>query len=905
MSDIGGRGKNDWAPDVRGRLSPLRLTPTREAEIVDELSQHLDDRYRELIAGGASDTEAARLTLAEFREGNILARYMAPLRQSNAPFAPRAEPGSRHLLSDAWQDVRYAVRTFVRQRGFAVAAVLTVALGVGANSAIFSVVRGVLLEALPFKNADRLYRVRMVYPDGNAYTTLSAPDFMSVRETNRVFDRVEAYTAGAVTMLGGGEPREVRVASVSDGMFDLLGLRVAVGRGFVREEHAPGRNILAVLDYGFWQRTFGGDASAIGRSIALGGSRYVIVGVLAQGARLPADVPGARMPSEADIYLPIEYNDAFQASATAQRSSRYLGVFGSAKEGVTASRIDEDLRRIGRELQAAFAATNDGLTMNAISARDLIVGDVRRPLLTLLGAVGFVLLVACANVASLMLARASARRDEIAVRTALGARRGRLLRQLLTEAVVLGLLGGTLGIALAYAGTAALVAAQPADIPRLEDIRLDRTVVFFTFAITLCASFAFGALPALQATGGLARGLRAGRRGSSPDRHAQRLRAGLIVAEVALAVVLLAGAGLLLRSLVALTQVAPGFASEQALSFRIAIFGRGYDLDTVRARVTEYEAALQRLPGVTAVAATTVLPMSGPGPRLSFSVKDAPPPPANVNPEIGVIGVTPDYLKTIGATLMRGRAFTSRDHAAAPLVAIVNEAAVRRWFPEGQPIGRQVQMGGTREIVGVVADMLQGNPQQEPTPQLFVPYAQRTTRAIWLVVRTAADPRTLVPSIRATISAFDADLAVSEATMLEDLRAGAIARPRFYATLLALFAAVALALAVTGIFGVMSYTVAERTREIGIRMALGAHRADVLRMIVGKAVVLALIGAGLGLAAAVALGRVIQNQLFGVSVLDPPTLSAVILILMTSVAAASLLPAQRAARLDPGSTLRH
>ncbi len=893
-----------WAREVRTRLAALSLSPTREAEIVDELSQHLDDRYAELIGGGASADEATRLTLAEFRSANLLAQHMAPLGQSSDRPLPTPGATTGHVVADLWQDLRYAARTFSRQPGFAIAAVLTLALGIGASSAIFSVVHGVLLESLPFNDADRLYRLRMVYPNGAAYTTLSAPDFMSVREKNRVFDQVEAYTTGAVTMVGGAEPIEVRVASISDDLFGLLGLPVVLGRGFLAEENAPGRNGSAILDYGFWQRAFGGDSQVIGRGISVGGISYSIVGVLPQGARLPADVPGARVPSAADLYLPIEYGAAYDSATATQRRSNFLAVLAKAKADVSADLIDEDLRRIGTELQAAFPQTNQGLTMNAIAVRELIVGDVRTPLLMLLGAVGFVLLVACANVASLMLARASARQEELTVRAALGAGRGRLLRQLLTEAVALGMIGGAIGLALAYTGTQALIAAQPTDIPRLDEIRLDRTVLLFTLVTALVASLAFGALPALQSTGQLAGGLRRGGRGGGPDRQAERVRAALVVTEVALAVVLLIGAGLLLRSLGALTRVEPGFIADQAMSFRFALFGRGYDPQRVRSVVHEVEEELGRLPSVTAVAATSVLPLSGPGPRLAFRVEGAPPPPPNVNPEIGVASVTPAYFETIGVPLRRGRSFTNRDGTDGPPVAIINEAAVRRWFPDENPIGRQVHASGAREIVGVVADMLQGDPTQEIAPQLFIPYAQSPARTVSIVVRTAGNPLALASSVRATVHRLDANLAVSELTSLDRMRTRSIARPRFYTALLALFAAVALALAATGIFSVMSYVVAERTREIGIRMALGARSADVLRMIVSGSLGLTLIGVTLGLAAALAVGRVIQNQLFGVEVLDLPTLAVVVLILMTSAAAASVLPARRAARLDPNSTLR-
>jgi putative ABC transport system permease protein len=893
-----------WASEVRARLSSLHLAPAREAEIVDELSDHLDDRWRELVAGGASEDEATLLTLAEFRGARLLARYMAPLRQANT--RPSSPPGSAtgRLLADFWQDLRYAARTFASQPGFAAAAVLTLALGIGANTAIFSVVHGVLLEPMPFAHADRLYRLRMVYPDGNAYTTLSAPDFMSVREENRVFDHVEAYTSGVVTMTGGGDPREVRVASVTHGLFGMLGVPVVLGRGFLPEENMPGRNRVVVLDHGFWQHAFGGDNGAIGRSISVGGIPYAIVGVLAQGARLPTDVPGARVPSDADVYLPIEYGDAYSARAASQRKSRFLGVLARATDGVGPARIDEDLRRVALLIQSSFPQQGEALTMNAVSARELIVGDVRRPLLVLFGAVGFILLIACANVASLMLARASARSEELIVRAAIGAGRGRLLRQLLVEAAVFGVAGGAIGLALAYMATHALVSAQPGDIPRLEDISLDRTVLLFNLAIALLASLTFGAWPALHATGQLAGGLRAGGRGGGADRQTQRARAALVVAEIALAVVLLTGAGLLLRSLDALTRVAPGFAADEAVAFRFALYGRGYDQPKVRATVTALEEQLRAVPGVRAAAATSLLPLSGPGPRLSFSVEGAPPPPPDVNPEIGVVSVTPDYFRTIGARFVLGRDFTSADHSDAPAVAVINEAALRRWFPGGDPIGKRVNMSGVREVVGVVADMLQGDPKREIAPQLFLPYAQRPVRSVWIVFRTSSTPLVMSPTVRGELRRLDADLASSALMPLEQLRAGAVARPRFYTALLALFAFIALALAATGVFGVMSYTVAERTREIGIRMALGAQSADVLRMILGRILALTVMGVSIGVATAIAVGRVIRSQLFGVELLDPPTLSVVVLILVSIASAAGLLPALRAARLDPVDTLR-
>jgi putative ABC transport system permease protein len=799
-------------------------------------------------------------------------------------------------LTELRQDVGYALRMLRRAPGFTLVALITLALGIGANSAIFSVVQGVLLAPLPYRDAARLYRVTTLYPDGTPYS-LSPPDFMSVREQTRTLEQVEALSGGVYTMLGAGEPREVRGTSVSDGLFGLLGLQVAIGRGLLSGDNQPGHERVAVLDHGFWQRQFGGDRAVLGRTVRIAGTPVEIVGVIESGSRLLDD---------ADVYTPLVYDDTFSAATAKGRRGEYLTVMGRAKPETSLAQIDDDLRRIGGQLQSAFRETNETLTFNATPLADVIVGNVRTPLLMLLGAVAFVLLVACANVANLLLARASARQAELAVRAALGAGRGRLLRQMLAEAVVLGTGGAILGLAIAFAATRALVAAQPADIPRLADVGVDRGVVIFTFALAIATSLAFGILPALQLTGtGVQTGLRETTRAGAGI-GGQRMRSALVVAEIALAVVLLTGAGLLIRSFIQLTRVDPGFHAGQALSFRVVLQGERYNQDQpTRIRVAEFEERLGGLPGVTTVGATSVLPLSGRGAMVGFAVAGAPPPPPNVNSEIALASATPGYLPAIGATLKQGRHFSAQDDTGAPLVAIVNEAAVRRWFPGQNPIGRRLITNGVRrEVVGVIADVLQRSAAEPVAPMVFVPFAQRTIRSIKMVVRTNGDPSALAPAIRAEIRALDPELAVADITPMTRLVARSLKAPGFYTSLLALFASVALVLATIGVFGVMSYAVAQRAREISIRLALGALPRDVLRMIVGRAIGLSAIGVVVGLIAAVVLGRFIQGQLFGVALLDPVTFGAVPLVLGASAGLASFLPARRATKLDPASALR-
>ncbi|HUQ85964.1 MAG TPA: ABC transporter permease [Vicinamibacterales bacterium] len=858
-----------------------------KGDVDAEINFHVEMRVRELIEDGETPERARRLALQRFGDLDRTRRELIAINERRRRHMDRAE-----FLSEFKQDLGYAFRMMRRTPGFTAAALITLALGIGANSAIFSVVNGVLLRSLPFSDPDRLHQLQMLYPDGQRYSSLSAADFMSVRATNHVFEKVEATDTLQVTMLGAGEPREINGAFVSGGAFDMLGVRVATGRGFTAEENQPGRGGVVILSHGFWQRAFGGDAAVLGRALTIGGNTSTIVGVT---------TPDSELPEPADAFFPLTYDDTFDAGTAKARRSEFLMVLGKARPGIDAAAVDADLKRIGTELQKSFPQTNDGLTMTSRPLRDMIVGDVQRPLFVLLGAVGFVLLVACANVANLLLARGSARHGELSVRAALGAGRARLIRQLITEAVLLGLIGGAIGLALAYVSTNALIAARPADLPRLDKIRLDGTVALFTLGAALATSLIFGLIPALQATNDhLLQGLQESGRSGGGGRRTHRLRAALVVAEMALAVVLLTGAGLMIRSFVALTNVDPGFQPGGAMALRVSFQGPQYSNgEAIRTRVNTLLDRLRALPGVTSVAASSTLPLSGAGSILDFAVQGAPPPPPDVNQEIAVANVTPDYFKAIGAPLKRGRVFSDLDQPKSPPVALINEAGVRKWFPDQDPIGKVALTGGPHEIVGVVGDVLQRSPGQPAIPQLFLPYSQRTSRSIRLIVRTEGDPLAIAPAVRDQIRALDPNVPLAQAVPLQDVVSRAIARPRFYTSLLALFAAVALMLSATGIFGVMSYAVAQQSKEIGIRMALGARAADVLRSIVGRAVALAGAGVIVGIIAALALGGIIRSQLFGVTIFDPATLGSVIAVLLLSAALASLLPAARAARIDP------
>jgi predicted permease len=873
--------------------------PAREVD--DEIAFHLEMRTGERIAAGEDPAEARARALRRF--GDVEAARAEALKIDQ-----RKERHMRRALytSELRQDIAYAVRALRRRPGFAAIAVVTLALGVGANSAIFSVVHGVLLKPLPYRAADELMMVRTEYTNGTAFP-LSAPDFMSVHDESRAFQQVAALTPQTVTLTGTGEPRDVSATLVSKGLFELLGLAPIAGRTFSAEEYVRGSGV-ALVAAGFANRVFGGASTALQQTVTLAGNPYTVVGVMRGSAEIvPGRPRGSARPDQAEVYMPLPYDSTYSSQTNVRRRSEFLTVLGRLRTGVTRERADEDMRRLGAELERRFPQTNENITLQAQPLAETLVGDVRRPLLVLLGAVGLVLLVACANVANLMLARATAREGELAIRAALGAGRGRLVRQLVTESIVLSGAGAVLGLLLAWWGTRALVAAQPADIPRLDEIGIDGNVVAFTAGVALVTGLLFGTFPALQATGGrMMHAIREGGRGALAGIRGQRMRAALVCAELALAVMLLFGAGLLIRSFIGLTRVDTGFNAENAITFRVSLQGSKYASPEVRRQFyTGLEERLRALPGVTHVGAATGLPMTGGASLLGpFNVEGMDVPP-NVLPEIRVVTVTPTYFDALGTPMLMGRMLDERDRADAPLVAVMNRASIGRWFPDGNPVGKRIVLGGQAiEVVGVVADVLQRAPGVPVEPEMYWPYAQQSARTMRYVVRGRGDMTPIATRIRTEVHALDPQLPLQSVDPLASVISNAVARPRLYTTLLTLFAGVALALAVVGIFGVMSYVVTQRAREISIRMALGADGSRVVGMVVGGALKIAAAGMLIGFAGAWAFGRVLQNQLFGVRLLDPLTLVGVLVLLGGSAAVASFLPARRAARLDPGMALR-
>ncbi|HEV2130004.1 MAG TPA: ABC transporter permease, partial [Longimicrobiaceae bacterium] len=685
--------------------------------------------------------------------------------------------------------------------------------------------------------------------------------------------------------------------------FDVMGVEPMLGRTFTTDENESGNTGVAVLGHALWQQRFGGDRSILGRTVQLDGESYQVVGVMPEGF----DYPGG-----AEIWTPLAYGEGFRDDA--QRGSYSLNVIGRRKPGVSVADANADIAAIGAKIARDFPGLKTGIGSVVFPMHDDLVGGIRLPLLILLGAVGFVLLIACVNVANLLLTRAAARESELAVRAALGAGRGRLVRQLLTESTLLGLLGGAFGLLLAVWGTNWLVRLRPEGIPRLEQVAVSWEVVGFTGLVALLTGILFGLVPAYQVTRGeLIGSIREGGRGALRRRATTRVRGALVVVETALAVMLLAGAGLLIRSFVQLNAVDPGFRAERTLALDLALPSAYYpETEQVRAFYGELAERVEALPGVRSVGIVSALPLADFLQRTNLRIGGRPEPGPGEENSIDVRFASSGYLQTLGIPVLRGRGFTDQDRPGTLRVVLISETAARHYFPGEEAIGRRIELGMSRrgqplggEVVGIVGDVRNEGLSQDPPPMLYLSNDQTATRMASLVVRSHGEPRELMAAVRREVAAMDPNLPLFNIRTLEETLGEAISQPRFYMLLLSIFAGSALVLAAIGIFGVMSYAVVQRTREIGIRMALGADPRSVLRMVVGRALGLAALGVLLGLLGSLAGTRILSGLLFGVAPTDPLTLAGVATVLFGVAGIASYLPARAATRVDPNVALRY
>ena len=807
------------------------------------------------------------------------------------------------------QDLRYSLRRLAKSPAFTAIVVLTLALGIGANTAIFSAVNAVILRPLPYREPHRLVTIEHMYPSLDMEAPVSVPGFLDYEKKGRSFESMAVQSGWQANLTGVGEPVRMQGQRVTGKFFTTLGVPAMLGRTLQPGEDAVGRERVAVLSYDAWQRIFGADPGIVGRGLALNGESYEVVGVMPRGFR-------DFFNRDAEIWAPLVFRP--DQMTDDQRTHEFLNLTARLKPGVPVEQAQGEMRTLAEQLKRDYAdqyalAWSIGVTPLSIQA----TGDVRPALLVLLGAVGFVLLIACANVANLLLARAAARSKEIAVRTALGATRERLLKQLLTESLLVSLAGGAVGLLLAYAGVRALVAMDIGNLPRSDEIGIDGTVMLFTLVVSLAAGLLFGLAPAIHtATPNLHGALKEGGRGTTADRGSHALRRSLVVTEVALALTLLTGAGLLLKSFARLQGVDPGFEPANLLTFNLALPQNRYRSDTSRAAFWDQAIpALARIPGVTSVGATTVMPFSGGWSTGSFEIEGYQV-PENVPAPWGDIRiVTPGFFETLRIPLLRGRYLTDDDRAGSRPVAVIDQEFVRRYWPSDDPIGKRFTFGPPDgvtdttqnewiEVVGVVGHTAHEGLDADPRLQLYLPYRQVPQAFMAVAVRTTGSPERYVNLARSAVRSVDPDQPISAVSNMEELLSQAVGQRRLSMMLLSLFSGIALVLASVGIYGVMSYSVTQRARELGVRIALGADRGDVLRLVLRQGMRLALAGIGIGLVAALGLTRFIESQLYGVAATDPLTFVLVAGILAATALVANLLPALRAMRTDPAVVLR-
>jgi putative ABC transport system permease protein len=795
------------------------------------------------------------------------------------------------------QDMRYGMRMLMKRPGFTLIAVFTLALGIGANTAIFSVINGVLLRPLPYAESDRLVRVyEKRLKLGRQRNSVSAPDFFDWRNRNRVFEDLAAYTPWSTNLTGGEEPERLMGTVTTASLFSVLGVHPALGRAFLPEEDQPNGNRVVVLSHHLWQRRFGSDPGIVGKPIVLNGNPYTVVGVMPAGFEFPS--------KETELWATLGLDPSNQEG----RGSHFLDVIARLKPGVTLQQAQTNMDTVAGELEKQYQV-NTGHGVNIFPLYEEIIGSVRPALMVLLGAVGFVLLIACANVANLLLVRTVGRQKEIAIRTTLGASRRRIIQQLLTESILLGVLGGALGLLLAFWGTDLLISISPTDMPRISEISIDRRVLAFTFATSLLTGVIFGLLPAFQALRiNVNESLKIEGRGTVGSSSRSRARSVLIVMEVALALVLLVGAGLLIKSFKRLQEVDPGFKADQVLTMQLSLPRSKYPKPEQQAAFMQQ--ALERIasaPGVDSVSAVVAPPLSGFSASRYFQIEGRPPQPAGEGFNTGFNAASPDYFRTLSIPLLEGRDFTRQDVLGTPEVVIINEAMARRYWPGEDPLGQRLRIAEEpwRTVVGVVGNVRHTGLDEEPKPEMFYPLMQSPLSFMTLMVRSTADEKSLIAAVQREIRAVDADLPVFSIKTMEQLISESVSSRRLNMILLTTFAVVALTLAALGIYGVMAYSVSQRTHEIGVRMALGAQASDVLRMVIGQGMILTFTGVGIGLLAALGLTRLMSSLLYGVTATDPLTFAAVALVLSLVALLASFIPARRATRVDPMVALRY
>jgi putative ABC transport system permease protein len=805
------------------------------------------------------------------------------------------------------QDARYAMRMLLKNPGFTLVATLALALGIGANTAIFSVVNAVMIRPLPYRDASRLV---MVWENnrsrGKPQNVVSPANFLDWKEQSDAFEDMAAFYDTLFNLTGLDDPEEIPGQRVTLNLFGLLGAEPMLGRAFEPDDAQPSRQDSVILSYGLWQRRFGGDPNIIGKTIKLNAEIYTIIGVMPPDYQLFVK-NNSTTGTRAEIWAPMMFEKEDRV-----RRGRYISAVARLKDGVTLGQAQSQMDALGDALERQYPDFNTGWGINLVPFREQFTGEIRRPLLVLLGAVALVLLIACANVANLLLARAASRQREIAIRLAVGASRARVIRQLLIESTLLAVLGGAAGLLLAMWGVDALVGLGPKELLPTSGASINLLVLGFTLSVSLLTGLVFGLAPAIEAThSNLNETLKEGGKAAVSGRRSHRLRNLFVIAEIAMALVLLIGSGLLVKSFVKLQAVSPGFNPDHLLTVRLRLPYKTYpDADQHVRFFRDALARVRQIPGVRSASAVSFLPFAGPGAATGFSVAGRPWPRPGEWPVADVRVCDGDYFQTMGIPLVKGRTFSEREQTVPSHVVVINETLAREMFPDEDPIGKRlfIQMMNDPpacEIIGVVGDVKHSGLDQQPRSMTYWPHVELAYPGMTLVARTEGGPLGYVTAVRREVQALDNDQPIANVYTMEQLLSESVARARFSATLLAIFAGVALVLAAVGIYGVMSYAVTQRTHEIGIRMALGADQAAVMRMVIRQGMTLAVIGVGAGVAASLALTQLLASLLFGVRATDPLTFITIALALTGVALGACFVPARRATKVDPMVALRY